>query len=155
MYFSFYCNGYLINIYLSYNTSVILILWSCKVAARCSNNFRPPSSLLTAWYRLIDIYTSGLPARLWKALSKMAEIWECLLMKLTADQYFLYYLRASDVQSFSYSSVFVSLRDFQLITQNSSENIASRQSRSIYANVSAWWLQACSRLAANCIFLAG
>ena len=33
-----------------------------------------------------------------------------------------------------FSSVFVSLRDFQLITQNSSENIASRQSRSIYVN---------------------
>ena len=55
-------------------------------------------------------------------------------MKLTADQYFLYYLIASDVQSLSYSSVFVSLRDFQLITQNSSENNASRQSRSIYVN---------------------
>ena len=34
-----------------------------------------------------------------------------------------------------FSSVFVSLRDFQLITQNSSENIASRQSRCIYVNV--------------------
>ena len=55
-------------------------------------------------------------------------------MKLTADQYFLNYLRASDVQSLSYSSFFVSLRDFQLITQNSSENIASRQSRCIYVN---------------------
>ena len=33
-----------------------------------------------------------------------------------------------------FSSVFVSLRDFQLITQNSSENIASRQSRCIYVN---------------------
>ena len=43
-------------------------------------------------------------------------------------------LRASDVQSLSYSSVFVSLRDFQLIMQNSSENIASRQSRCIYVN---------------------
>ena len=31
-------------------------------------------------------------------------------MKLTADQYFLYYLRASDVQSLSYSSVFVIIR---------------------------------------------
>ena len=62
------------------------------------------------WGQNIDIYTSGLPARLWKALSKMAEIWECLLMKLTADQYFLYYLRASDVQSLSYSSFFVSIR---------------------------------------------
>ena len=29
---------------------------------------------------------------------------------LTADQYFLYYLRASDVQSLSYSSFFVSIR---------------------------------------------
>ena len=34
-----------------------------------------------------------------------------------------------------FSSVFVSLRDFQLITQNSSENITSRQSRCIYVNV--------------------
>ena len=33
-----------------------------------------------------------------------------------------------------FSSVFVSLRDFQLIKQNSSENIASRQSRYIYVN---------------------
>ena len=33
-----------------------------------------------------------------------------------------------------FSSVFVSLRDFELITQNSSENIASRQSRCIYVN---------------------
>ena len=33
-----------------------------------------------------------------------------------------------------FSSVFVSLRDFELITQNSSENIASRQSRYIYVN---------------------
>ena len=33
-----------------------------------------------------------------------------------------------------FSSVFVSLRDFQLITQNSSENITSRQSRFIYVN---------------------
>ena len=33
-----------------------------------------------------------------------------------------------------FSSVFVSLRDFQLITQNSSENITSRQSRCIYVN---------------------
>ena len=33
-----------------------------------------------------------------------------------------------------FSSLFVSLRDFQLITQNSSENIASRQSRCIYVN---------------------
>ena len=33
-----------------------------------------------------------------------------------------------------FSSAFVSLRDFQLITQNSSENIASRQSRCIYVN---------------------
>ena len=33
-----------------------------------------------------------------------------------------------------FSSVFVSLRDFQLITQNSSENIESRQSRCIYVN---------------------
>ena len=31
-------------------------------------------------------------------------------------------------------SVFVSLRDFELITQNSSENIASRQSRCIYVS---------------------
>ena len=31
-------------------------------------------------------------------------------MKWTADQYFLYYLRASDVQSLSYSSFFVSIR---------------------------------------------
>ena len=55
-------------------------------------------------------------------------------MKLTADQYSLYYLRASNVQSLSYSSVVVSFRDFQLITQNSSGNIASRQSRCIYVN---------------------
>ena len=34
----------------------------------------------------------------------------------------------------NFSSVFVSLRDFQLITQNSSENITSRQSRCIYVN---------------------
>ena len=34
-----------------------------------------------------------------------------------------------------FSSVFVSLRDFELITQNSSENITSRQSRCIYVNV--------------------
>ena len=33
-----------------------------------------------------------------------------------------------------FSPVFVSLRDFQLITQNSSENITSRQSRCIYVN---------------------
>ena len=33
-----------------------------------------------------------------------------------------------------FSSVFVSLRDFELITQNSSENITSRQSRCIYVN---------------------
>ena len=33
-----------------------------------------------------------------------------------------------------FSSVFVSLRDFELITQNSSENIASRQSRCIFVN---------------------
>ena len=33
-----------------------------------------------------------------------------------------------------FSSVFVSLRDFELITQNSSENIKSRQSRCIYVN---------------------
>ena len=33
-----------------------------------------------------------------------------------------------------FSSVFVSLRVFQLIMQNSSENIASRQSRCIYVN---------------------
>ena len=33
-----------------------------------------------------------------------------------------------------FSSVFVSLRDFEVITQNSSENIASRQSRCIYVN---------------------
>ena len=33
-----------------------------------------------------------------------------------------------------FSSLFVSLRDFQLITQNSSENIASRLSRCIYVN---------------------
>ena len=33
-----------------------------------------------------------------------------------------------------FSSVFVSLCDFELITQNSSENIASRQSRCIYVN---------------------
>ena len=33
-----------------------------------------------------------------------------------------------------FSSVFVSLRDFELITQNSSENITSRQSRYIYVN---------------------
>ena len=37
-----------------------------------------------------------------------------------------------------FSSVFVSLRDFQLITQNSSENIASRQSRCIYVNETAY-----------------
>ena len=35
-----------------------------------------------------------------------------------------------------FSSLLVSLRDFQLITQNSSENIASRQSRCIYVNES-------------------
>ena len=59
-------------------------------------------------------------------------------MKLTADQYFLYYLRASDVQSLSYSSEIreysSAFCDFQLITQNSSQNIASRQSRCIYVN---------------------
>ena len=33
-----------------------------------------------------------------------------------------------------FSSVFVSLRDFELITQNSSENTTSRQSRYIYVN---------------------
>ena len=33
-----------------------------------------------------------------------------------------------------FSSAFVSLRDFQLITKNSSKNIASRQSRCIYVN---------------------
>ena len=33
-----------------------------------------------------------------------------------------------------FSSVFVSLRDFELKTQNSSENIASRQFRYIYVN---------------------
>ena len=33
-----------------------------------------------------------------------------------------------------FSSLFVSLRDFELITQNSIENIASRQSRCIYVN---------------------
>ena len=33
-----------------------------------------------------------------------------------------------------FSSVFVSLRDFELITQDSSENITSRQSRCIYVN---------------------
>ena len=33
-----------------------------------------------------------------------------------------------------FSSVFVSLCDFELIMQNSSENIASRQSRRIYVN---------------------
>ena len=33
-----------------------------------------------------------------------------------------------------FSSVFVSLRDFELIMQNSSENITSRQSRCIYVN---------------------
>ena len=33
-----------------------------------------------------------------------------------------------------FSSVFVSLRDFQLITQISSENITSRLSRCIYVN---------------------
>ena len=32
-----------------------------------------------------DINTSGLLAQLGRALSKMAEVWECLLMKLTAD----------------------------------------------------------------------
>ena len=53
-------------------------------------------------------------------------------MKLPADQYFLRDLR--DVQTLSYSSLFVSLRDFQLITQNSSKNIASRQSRCAYVN---------------------
>ena len=36
-----------------------------------------------------------------------------------------------------FSSVFVSLRDFELITQNSSENITSRQSRYIYVNAPA------------------
>ena len=33
-----------------------------------------------------------------------------------------------------FSSLFVSIRDFQLITQNSREDIASRQSRCIYVN---------------------
>ena len=33
-----------------------------------------------------------------------------------------------------FSSVLVSLRDFQLMTQNSSKNIGSRQSRCIYVN---------------------
>ena len=33
-----------------------------------------------------------------------------------------------------FSSIFVRLRDFELITQNSSENIASKQSRYIYVN---------------------
>ena len=66
--------------------------------------------------------------------------YECLVMKLTADQYFLYYLRARQPAMFNHShirqflSLFVSLRGFQLITQNSSENIASRQSRCIYVN---------------------
>ena len=64
----------------------------------------------------IDIYTSGLPAQLRKALSKMAPKYECLLMKLIADQYFLYDLRASDVQTLIFvrdSSAFARLRDFQ------------------------------------------
>ena len=38
-----------------------------------------------------------------------------------------------------FSSVFVSLRDFELITQNSSENITSRQSRCIYVNGGGEW----------------
>ena len=80
----------------------------------CQSVLACTSVAMTAWdiYCIlpIKIYTFGLPARLSKALSKMAEIWECLLMKLTADQYFLYYLRASDVQSLSYSSFFVSIR---------------------------------------------
>ena len=36
---------------------------------------------------LIDVNTSGLPAQLRRALSKMAERCVCLLIKLSADQY--------------------------------------------------------------------
>ena len=60
----------------------------------------------------IDIKTSGLLARLQRALSKMAEVWECLLMKLTADQYYFVYFcmleEPAMFKSLSYSSVFVS-----------------------------------------------
>ena len=83
----------------------------CKVSHLHSITHRPEEIVPILRTSVnIDIYTSGLPARLWKALWKMAEIWECLLMKLTADQYFLYYLRASDVQSLSYSSFFLIIR---------------------------------------------
>ena len=50
-----------------------------------------------------------------------------------------------------FSSVFVSLRDFELITQNSSENIASRQSRCIYVNDGNFVSNlACAKL--NCVY---
>ena len=62
----------------------------------------------------IDINTSGVPARLQRTLSKMAEVWECLLMKLTADQYYYVYFSMLEEPAMSkplsYSSEFVSIR---------------------------------------------
>ena len=62
---------------------------------------------------LIDINTSGLLARLQRALSKMAEVSECLLMKSTADQYYYVYFCMFEEPAMSkplpYSSEFVSI----------------------------------------------
>ena len=77
--------------------------------------------------KTIDINTSGLLARLQRALSKMAQVWECLLMKLTADQYYFVYFcmfeEPAMLQSLLYSSEFVSIRQpLVLSTDNASLN---------------------------------
>ena len=84
--------------------------------------------------RPIDINTSGLLARLQRALSKMAGVWECLLMKLTADQfYFVYFCMFEEpamFQPFSYSSEFVSIRPpLVLSTDNGSFNAKNIRAR--------------------------
>ena len=52
-----------------------------------------------------------------------------------------------------FSSLFVSLRDFELITQNSSENITSRQSRCIYVIYIIIRVHSAFSLVASCVLL--
>ena len=64
-------------------------------------------------FAIIDINTSGIPARLQRALSNMLEVWQCLPMKLTADQCyyasFCILVEPGMFKPLSYSSEFVSV----------------------------------------------
>ena len=109
----------------------IFAQWRTTNCGACRlSNLVPTVILVNArrkWDDHIDINTSGVLARLQRALSKMAEVWECLLMKLTANKYYVVFFcmfeEPAMFKPLSYSSKFVSIRQpLVLSTDNASFN---------------------------------